>query len=51
MVLELMLLFSSFILLAVLIILLVILSAEAKTPKKRFKVKDDIKKIKEQISQ
>ena len=42
--------FSSFLLLAVLVALLLILSADKQKPKARFKVKDDIKKIKEQIS-
>lgn len=50
MLMEVMLLFSSFLLLAVLVALLMIVSADKQKPKPRFKVTDDIKKIKEQIS-
>ncbi|MBU0907180.1 MAG: hypothetical protein KKE05_03420 [Nanoarchaeota archaeon] len=48
MVLEVMLLLSSFLLLVMLVLLLVA-SRKQPSPKRRFKIKDDIKKIKEQI--
>ncbi len=48
MVLEAMLLFNGFLLLIMLVLLLVA-SKKEHSPKKRFKIKDDIRKIKEQI--
>lgn len=49
MVLEVMLLFNSFLLIIALVLLLFAAGKDPTTKKARFKVKDDINKIKEQI--